>query len=85
MCVDEGMFKERRETLQKPFFSLVKGIISHWALTEVTKLKDEIKGELEPYTNMYTPISGLPCKHTILRRLNDTNNPRIRPEDFHRH
>ena len=82
--INKGLFNERRETLNVTFFGLVKGIISRWALTEVLKQKAEIGRELEPCTNTYTLISGLPCKHTILRILN-SQDPRLRPENFHRH
>ena len=78
------MFSERRKTLNNPFFGLVKGIINRWALTEVNKLKEIIGNKLQPYTNTYTTISGVPCKHAILHHIN-SENPRLLPSDFHHH
>ena len=80
--IDDGMFNEKRQTLSRPIFGLVKGIISSWALPEVCKQKEAIGQDMQLCRDIYTTISGLPCKHAILRRLN-SDNPRLRPEDFH--
>ena len=44
----------------------------------------QIEPNMEPYIHTFTIISGLLCKRALQQRLN-SDNTRIRPDDFHRH
>ena len=51
------MFDELRNTLSLPFFGLVNGVISHWALTEAFKQKRQTGRESESGAeNLHTDL-----------------------------
>ena len=79
----EGIHNAKRQHLI-PEFSLIKDVISSFALDKVLEQKALIKPEIETCTHVWTTTSGLPCKHTLKERFS-SNDPRLLPEDFHRH